>query len=167
MIKYEDLKCEFCNGAGTKERNDDGADVEYDCFFCDGTGIDKDQLLTLKQFNMKKIYYARPINLYGTNQDKRDIELIESIGFELVNPNKEELQKRYSKEGMDVFLAVITECDGLAFRAFPDGKISAGVQKEILKALELKKIVFELPTITSHRVLSVDDTREYLKLLGR
>jgi len=44
MIKYEDLKCEHCNGAGTKERNDDGADVEYDCFFCNGTGIDPDQL---------------------------------------------------------------------------------------------------------------------------
>ena len=118
-----------------------------------------------------KIYYARPISLYNTKQEERDIKEILSIMgssgyFELINPNKKELQERYAKEGMDVFFEAIKDCDGLVFRAFPDGKISAGVKKEIDKALELEKFVFELPTITSKRVLSVEDTREYLKLLG-
>lgn len=113
-----------------------------------------------------KIYYARPINLYNTPQDERDIQLMQSLGFEVVNPNKEELQIRYKTEGMDVFLQAVQDCDALAFRAFPDLKISAGVMKEIDKAIELEKPVFELPTITSRRVLTVEDTRNYLKYLG-
>jgi hypothetical protein len=113
-----------------------------------------------------KIYYARPINLYNTPQDERDIKTLEGLGFETLNPNKAALQERYKTEGMDVFLQAVTECDAIAFRAFPDLTISAGVKKEIDKAIELGKPVIELPTITSSRVLSVDDTREYLKLIG-
>lgn len=41
---YEDLKCEFCDGAGEISRDSDGAAVEYDCHYCKGTGIDQDQL---------------------------------------------------------------------------------------------------------------------------
>ena len=113
-----------------------------------------------------KIYYARPISLYNTKQDERDITLLKRLGFDVVNPNKEELQERYKTEGMDAFLQAIDDCDVLAFRSFQDGKISAGVKKEIDKANELLMPVIELPTITTHRVLGVDDTREYLKLLG-
>lgn len=113
-----------------------------------------------------KIYYARPISLYNTKQEERDLLLLTQLSFEVVNPNKQELQTRYQQEGMDVFLSAVKDCDFIAFRSFPDGKISAGVKKEIDQAIELGKPVIELPTITSSRVLSVDDTREYLKLLG-
>jgi hypothetical protein len=113
-----------------------------------------------------KVYYARPINLYNSAQDQRDINLMLKLGFEVLNPNKEELQERYKTKGMDVFLEAVADCDALAFRSFPDLKISAGVKKEIDKAIELGKAVIEMPTIISSRVLSVDDTREYLKLLG-
>lgn len=44
LIKYEDLKCEFCNGLGEREVNIDGADCPTVCTFCDETGIDQDQL---------------------------------------------------------------------------------------------------------------------------
>lgn len=113
-----------------------------------------------------KIYYARPISLYNTPQDQRDLDQLALMGFEVVNPNKEELHKRYQVEGMGVFLEAVKDCDSLAFRSFPDSKISAGVYKEIKQAEEIGKPVIELPTITSSRVLSVEDTREYLKLLG-
>jgi len=113
-----------------------------------------------------KTYYARPINLYNTEQDKRDIKLIQDLGFELVNPNKEELQERYKQEGMDVFLQAVSDCKVICFRSFPDLKISAGVKKEIDKGVELGLIIIELPTITENRVLSVEDTRNYLKYLG-
>lgn len=113
-----------------------------------------------------KIYYARPINLYNSPQDQRDIQTLEKLGFEVLNPNKEELQKRYKSEGMSVFMQAVSECDALAFRAFPDLSISAGVKKEIDKAIELKKPVIELPTITEKRTLSVNDTRAYLSLIG-
>lgn len=113
-----------------------------------------------------KIYYARPISLYNTKQEDRDLETISLAGWEVLNPNKKELADRYKTEGMDVFLAAVTECDGLVYRSFQDGKISAGVKKEIDKATEIGKFVLELPTITSNRILSVEDTREYLKLIG-
>lgn len=113
-----------------------------------------------------KIYYARPISLYNTKQEDRDLLLLTQLSLQVVNPNKEELQQRYKSEGMDVFTAAVKDCDALAFRAFQDGKISAGVKKEIDAAIELGKPVIELPTITSRRVLSVDDTRQYLILLG-
>lgn len=113
-----------------------------------------------------KIYYARPINLYNSPQDGRDIELMQQLGFEVLNPNKAELKERYKTEGMDVFLQAVTDCDALAFRSFPDLSISAGVKKEIDRAIELGKPIIELPTITVKRVLSVDDTREYLRCIG-
>jgi hypothetical protein len=113
-----------------------------------------------------KIYYARPISLYNTKQEERDLLILTQLGFQILNPNKEELQKRYREEGMDVFTAAVKDCDALAFRSFQDGKISAGVKKEIDAALELGKPVIELPTITSKRILSVEDTRAYLTLCG-
>ena len=114
-----------------------------------------------------KIYYARPISLYGSKQEERDLlELKKIHNADIVNPDKKELAERYKIEGMDVFLQAVTDCDALTFRSFQDGSISAGVAKEIDKAKELGKLVFELPTITSKRILSVEDTREYLKLLG-
>ena len=114
-----------------------------------------------------KVYYARPISLYNTPQDRRDIELMEKLGFEVVNPNKEELSKRYKAEGMDMFMPIVSECDCVAFRSFPDLKISAGVYKEIQKAIELGKLVIELPTLTETRELSVTATRQYLAYLGQ
>lgn len=113
-----------------------------------------------------KIYYARPISLYNTKQEERDLLTLTQLGLDVLNPNKEELQKRYREEGMDVFTQAVKDCDALAFRSFFDGKISAGVKKEIDAAMALDKPVIELPTITSHRILSVDDTRTYLTLNG-
>lgn len=46
-MKYEDLKCEFCDGVGEKEVNDEGMDYPVECVFCKGSGIDEDQLKSL------------------------------------------------------------------------------------------------------------------------
>lgn len=46
-MKYEDLSCEFCNGKGEREVNIDGMDCPTICSFCDGTGIDHDQIRLL------------------------------------------------------------------------------------------------------------------------
>jgi hypothetical protein len=113
-----------------------------------------------------KVYFARPINLYKTPQDERDLLLLKNLNLDVINPDKEELQKRYKEEGMSVFIQAMQDCDVLAFRSFPDLKISAGVKKEIDEAIEKGKIIFELPTITENRCLSVEDTRSYLKYLG-
>ena len=113
-----------------------------------------------------KAYFARPIHLYKTKQDERDILLIKNLGFEIVNPDKEELQRRYKKEGMAVFTKAVKDCELLIFRAMPDGKISAGVFKELKQAQADDKPVLELPTILESKVLSVEDTRTYLRLIG-
>jgi hypothetical protein len=113
-----------------------------------------------------KVYYARPISLYDTKQDERDLVLLTKLFSEIVNPNTPEFQRRYEIEGMDVFVNAVKDCDVLAFRCFPGGKIPAGVMKEIIAANETDKIVIELPSITGERLLSVNDSREYLKLLG-
>jgi hypothetical protein len=114
-----------------------------------------------------KVYFARPISNYKTPQDERDITLLLSLGFEVVNPDKEALSERYKTEGMDVFAAAVRECNALAFRAFPDLSIGAGVKKEIDTAIEEGLLIIELPTITQKRCLSVEDTRNYLKYLGQ
>lgn len=115
---------------------------------------------------MKKIYFARLINLYKTPQDQRDIATLEALGFEVVNPDKEELSLRYKTEGMDVFLQAVSDCQALAFRSTVNMGITAGVVKEIQKAQELGLPVFELPTLFSNRFLSVEDTRAYLAYSG-
>lgn len=113
-----------------------------------------------------KVYYARPISLYGTKQEERDKDTLAALGFEIIDPNKAELVERYKTEGMKVYLELVHQADLVAFRAFPDGSIGAGVMKEIREAEERDMPVIELPTILSNRVLSVNDTREYLKLMG-
>lgn len=111
-----------------------------------------------------KAYYARPINLYNTPQDLRDIETIKALGFECVNPNKAEFEAAYKERGMEVYDAIVKECDALVFRACPDGQITAGVAKEIEYAAG--KILLELPCGISRRTMSVEATREYLRNCG-
>lgn len=43
---------------------------------------------------MKKVYYAHSLHLYNTPQEKRDIELLEKLGFEVLNPNQPEIQEK-------------------------------------------------------------------------
>lgn len=109
-----------------------------------------------------KVYFARPISAYGNLQDQRDLQLLEDLGFTVINPNKECLEGEYKARGMQTYLDLVVECDLVIFRSFPDGKISAGVYKEITCGVP----ALELPGLLSSRELSVEDTREYLKLLG-
>ena len=44
-MKYEDLKCEHCNGRGEREMSvEPFGDSPVGCIFCNGTGIDHDQI---------------------------------------------------------------------------------------------------------------------------
>lgn len=54
-----------------------------------------------------KIYYARPISLYNTKQEERDLLILTQLGLDVLNPNEEELQKHFREEGMDVFVAAV------------------------------------------------------------
>ena len=122
-----------------------------------------------------KVYYAHSLALYGTPQEKRDVELLVSLGFEVFNPNIPEVQEmcnNISKEKGDdyfntIFIPLVSKCDALAFRSFNDLKIGAGAYNEILIAKERGIPVFELPSALGERGLSVETTRERLKELGQ
>jgi len=120
----------------------------------------------------RRVYYAHSLHLYGTEQEKRDILLLESLGFSVLNPNSPETQAKCLKEkesggtGMYMFRKIVQSCDLVAFRAYPDGSIPAGVHKEITDYAEGLPVI-ELPNGLKRRGLSVEDTREWLHELGQ
>jgi hypothetical protein len=123
---------------------------------------------------MKKVYYAHSLHLYNTPQEKRDVELLEKLGFQVFNPNSPEIQAEVQKriaegkgEYMNYFDDLIQSCDAVAYRAHVDGKIPAGVGKELAFAAVGEKPVFELPNLIKSRFLDVDETRQYLHLNGQ
>ena len=114
-----------------------------------------------------KIYYAHCVQLYGSQQELRDIDLLKSLGFEVVNPNLPKHQSGYNKKGMDYFIEdILPYCDGCAFRALPDGSIPAGVGKEVKEMIRAAKPVIELPNFALRNWMDVADTRMYLHECG-
>jgi nucleoside 2-deoxyribosyltransferase len=118
---------------------------------------------------MKKIiYYAHPMNLYDTKQEQRDIETLEKIGFTILNPNQKihQVECKKREDVMDYFFELISDCDAIAIRSFPDGMLSAGVAAELDYAIRLGLPAIELPTGVSKRTLTIEQTRETLRELG-
>ena len=131
------------------------------------------------------IYYAHCQAIYNTKQEERDIDTLKSLGFEVINPANKEHKDVASKirasvtsfqimNGidpsslvMDYFKGLVTGSDAVAFRGLPDGSIPAGVAKEIQVAIDEGKPVIEIPSCILRRVLTVDQTREYLKEIGQ
>jgi len=109
-----------------------------------------------------KIYYAHCLSIYDAPQEKRDLEVLKSLGFEVVNPNCPECAEGYKKEGMDYFRRYAEECEAIAFRALPDGRIPAGIGKEIRMFKDRNKPAIELPSGLLSRLMSIEETREYL-----
>jgi hypothetical protein len=124
---------------------------------------------------MKKVYYAHPMYLYGKPQEKRDVQLLEDLGFDIINPGADDYQEKFLEwnrdnkpdDPMDFFYDSIDECEIVAFRANPDLRVSAGTWGEVNYAKRCGKLIIELPVLLSARGLSIDDTRELLKLLGQ
>lgn len=122
-----------------------------------------------------KVYYAHSMHLYGKPQEFRDVEMLERLGFEVLNPNSDKVKavvdKWKKKPGyggniMIVFEPFIKSCNLLAFRAHPDGKIGSGIAYEIAQAKNWAMPIIELPSLLSSRMLDYEDTTEYLKLMG-
>lgn len=123
-----------------------------------------------------KVYYAHCMAIYNTPQEERDVKLLESLEYEVENPNSQIHQdkiKQIFKEGsttsevMNYFCDVVKACDCLAFRAVQDGGIPAGIYKEIGAMKEKLGPVFELPSGLVKRVMSINETKEYLLEAGQ
>lgn len=114
----------------------------------------------------RKIFYAHTKALYNTPQEDRDIGILQSLGFDVLNPNSEYHEEQYEIKGMAYSGELINQCVAIAFRSLPDGSIPAGVATEIEMANRQGKAVIELPSYFFRNILSVEETRQYLKETG-
>lgn len=112
------------------------------------------------------VYYAHPINTYNSCIEKADLKLLKDLGFLVNNPNTEENQgwftvyrRDHPTTYMDFFLAMVQASDALAFRAFPEGTIGAGVGLEINEAKRLGLPIIQLPPLHLN-ILTIEQTRE-------
>jgi hypothetical protein len=116
------------------------------------------------------IYYAHPMALYGTAFEQADVARIEAALGPCVNPNTPPFKaavdriKAAGGKPMRPFTDAVRGSDGLAWRAFPDGTVGAGVRLEIDTALAAGKPVYRLPDLaldTPHPrlTLSIVDTQ--------
>jgi hypothetical protein len=113
-----------------------------------------------------KIYYAHCMSLYGTRQEDRDIALLKSLGFTVVNPS--DPKHRAASDGeMAYYKNLVKGCDALAFRGLSDSMITAGVAGEIQTARDSNKPIIELPSSVLQRYLTVEQTVEYLMESGQ
>ena len=128
---------------------------------------------------VKTVYYAHCQTIYRTPQEVRDICLLSDLGFSVCNPadmeseyhewldHHDENIRAYVVDPMSFWIHKITDCDVVAFRALPDGRIPAGVSKEIEHAKSIDKLVFELPSNVIGRSIDVKETIEYLEESGQ
>lgn len=163
-------RCRTC-GSTPNKRITHTVDVHYQC--CD---IRTKQFPTnrsaIEAWNRtqepetKTVYYAHSLSLYDTPQEDKDERVLQDLGFDVLNPNAPGITEKYNEQGMSLFWNLIERCDALAFRAHTDGKVPAGVSKEISFARVLCVPFFELPTQVGERTLTVQRTREYLRETG-
>lgn len=97
-----------------------------------------------------KIYYAHPMSWYGTNREALDIHALSQHG-EVINPNTPKFEDRVRKAQrsgypvMQIFADYIRdEADVVAFRAYDDHKIGAGVARELLEAIVWAKPIWQI-----------------------
>ncbi len=108
-----------------------------------------------------RLYYAHPMTLYGKAQERRDLATLVALGFDdIVNPSD------HDSTDMNFYLALVQGCDVLAFRALLDGSIPSGIAAEIHLARVQAAPVFELPGFALRRMLTVEQTREFLHEAG-
>lgn len=124
--------------------------------------------------NKLKCYYAHTMTSYNSTIEKQDIELLESLGFEVINPNQEKYQKgckAYTdvhgwNRVMEYFENIVSECNIVAFRSLPNGQILSGVAAEVKYAKLNNYPIIELPCSLEKRYMEYPETKQYLIELG-
>lgn len=120
-----------------------------------------------------RTYYAHPVSDYDTPYEKQCLIRLRALGMDITNPNEARHSEGYSLSGMAYFMdAVLPGCKaGCVFSRFPDGRLGAGVFKEILYFLSVGLPVNELTSdglLTSYAPspiggMSVSETRVAVK----
>lgn len=121
-----------------------------------------------------KAYYSHPKSYKGSKEEGEDIDLLESLGYDVENPYDIKFSEFWQTEGIGFGRTLVEMCDVMAFRGLKNGKIGAGVGKELGFALEAGKKIIELPegieideTDINGRILSIDETVEYFNTVGK
>lgn len=119
-----------------------------------------------------KIYFAHPINTFGTIVEQYVEQMIMSLYPEsdIINPALDEHQEGYRQHGMEYFEPIVKACHRVVVLPFPDGSIGAGMAKEIQWALDsnirciyIKFDIEEIFSLIGYDVMSVEQTRSKLK----
>lgn len=128
-----------------------------------------------------RLYYMHPVNTYGTALEHDQLAFIHlkfGIAWEAVNPNTPEHQAAYEDlkqktgNGMPYFIGLADGCQGGIFLPFRDGRIPAGIAKEVRSLLARGCKVWELRhdgrlfhtrVLDERRVLSVVETQSRIR----
>lgn len=132
----------------------------------------------LNSVKQDSLYFAHPIDVYGTPLQARLIEKIEKDfpEYSVENPNQLHHDSNYgfwrehTESGMTYFTEFLKygKIAGEIFLPFEDGMIGAGVAKEIKRVQGLGKKIFEIDrtgeiipvkNLDESRILSVPDTK--------
>lgn len=137
----------------------------------------------MEQKKLWKLYFAHPINTYGTPLERAILDLLErKFGYhEIVNPSDQvhvnkvnELRAADPKANvMPYFVSLTDACHAIAVLPFGDGMWGAGVWSEAENILSRKGFVWVIDPVTLDGVyldklpeekrLSVEDTRARIR----
>jgi hypothetical protein len=142
----------------------------FDRIPTDAETVDRAVARMLRKNDERRVYFAHPQPLYGTDQEKADIAAIERSlhGARVVNPG--DLGDIKIRD-MGFYLDMVQECDALVFVRL-NGKILGGVGLEVEFAFNSGKEVYELDGGKLVRINAVpeyldrEDTVALLKELG-
>lgn len=129
------------------------------------------------------IYFAHPVNTYGTDIEKKCISLIENKfrNCTIINPGEEYYQtsfKTYKEKNprdyMNFFKELVETCSYIVYLPFIDMKIGAGVWFEVQQLYKIADNIYEINIsdnqinkVTINHVndnkLSVEETRIKIK----
>ena len=106
------------------------------------------------------VFYAHPIAYYDSDIERNDINLLQRMGFKVLSPHGEDNGAMYRELGMKYSLVLLSKCDMVAFRAYEDQVVGAGVQQELEWATQLGMPIIELPSLVTRKSLGIIETRE-------
>ena len=122
-----------------------------------------------------RVYFAHPTSMYDTpvERELQNRYLQSHPADSVENPNQPKHSEGYAAGGMDYFVSLCNEQDGTFFAPFANGKLGAGVAKEVNSFLEREAPVYEydrkngsfrqVESIGQFSVMSVDETRAAIK----
>ena len=122
-----------------------------------------------------RIYFAHPTSMYDTPVERELQQRYQQFNpaHSVENPNQAKHSEGYAAGGMDYFVGLCNQLDGVFFAPFANGKLGAGVAKEVNSFLEREAPVYEydrkngtfreVESLAGFSVMSVDETRAAIR----